>query len=124
MAARADRPRYARVSPMTARLGAAHSDHETAIRAAAEALVLALVAAVRAEATPEASAPERLLSINQAAATLGIGRSALYEAIGRGDVMSIKVGRRRLIAAGAIQQFIRETGDGAAPVTARNRSGY
>ena len=91
-----------------------------------EAALAELASAIREEihkAASPASAPERLLSINEAAATLSIGRSALYEAIGRGDVASIKVGRRRLIAAGAIEQFIRETGDRPTPVTARKRNG-
>jgi excisionase family DNA binding protein len=48
----------------------------------------------------------RLLSIKQAVFELGIGRSALYELISAGTLKTIKIGRRRLIAREAIEDFI------------------
>jgi excisionase family DNA binding protein len=39
----------------------------------------------------------RAVSVVDAARRLGIGRSALYEAIARGEVASVRIGRRRLI---------------------------
>ncbi|MGC8633895.1 MAG: helix-turn-helix domain-containing protein [Candidatus Limnocylindrales bacterium] len=69
-----------------------------------------LVAAIRAEvavqASPPAAVPDRLLSIAEAAAALGIGRSRLYEEIGTGRLRSLKVGRRRLVPASAITAYI------------------
>jgi excisionase family DNA binding protein len=79
--------------------------HEIAIRAALDDLVTALLAAV-AETHPAAGAPDRLLDIRSASEMLGIGRSRLYDEMGAGRLRSIKVGRRRLIPAGAIADFI------------------
>jgi excisionase family DNA binding protein len=78
---------------------------EAAVRAAADALVAALVAVVEAEATPSSPTPERLLSINEAAAVLGVGRSSLYRELGAGRLRSLSVGRRRLIPASAITDY-------------------
>lgn len=80
-------------------------DHEAAVRAAALAeLVGAILAAVTVEAG--ADTPDRLLSVDEAATMLGIGRSALYGEIAAGRLHSIKVGRRRLVPAAAIRDFI------------------
>jgi excisionase family DNA binding protein len=75
-----------------------------------EAAVAELVAALRAEvrAEPPAAAPDRLLGVDEAAAALGLGRSALYGEIAAGRLASITVGRRRLIPAAAIAAFIAE----------------
>lgn len=80
---------------MTARLDAAIRE-----------LIEALAESVRAEAAAVPAAPDRLLSIDEAATMLGIGRSALYGELGAGRVRSVKVGRRRLIPAGAIAERI------------------
>lgn len=80
-------------------------DHEAAIRVAVDELVAAILAAI-AESAPLGNAPDRLLSVDEAASTLGIGRSRLYDEIGAGRLHSIKVGGRRLIAAGSIADFI------------------
>ena len=80
---------------------------EAAVRSAVEALVTAIMAAVRDEAAPAQDAPDRLLSIPQAAATLGITRSTLYVELGAGRLRSLKVGRRRLVPSGAIADYIR-----------------
>jgi excisionase family DNA binding protein len=79
-------------------------DHEAAIRAAAEALAAAILAA--ATEPPIGPTPERLLSVNEAADATGLGRSRLYAELGSGRLRSVKVGRRRLIAAGAVREFI------------------
>jgi excisionase family DNA binding protein len=72
------------------------------------AAVLELVAALRAEvaAEPVASAPDRLLSVDEAAAALAVGRSILYSEIGAGRLRTVKVGRRRLVPASAIADYI------------------
>jgi excisionase family DNA binding protein len=48
----------------------------------------------------------RLLSIKQATFELGIGRSAVYELIATGKLKTVKIGRRRLVAPEAIEEFI------------------
>jgi excisionase family DNA binding protein len=67
----------------------------------------AIRAEVRAEAAPPET-PDRLLSVDEAAAMLGIGRSVLYSEIGAGRLRSLRVGRRRLLSASAIRDYIAE----------------
>ena len=72
------------------------------------AAVMELVGALRDEIGTERRSverePDRLLSLEQAARALGIGRSALYSEIGSGRIRSVKVGRRRLIPSSAISE--------------------
>ncbi len=81
-----------------------------------EAALAELAAAIRAEVRDElgkrADGPPELLSIRSAAVRLGIGRTATYDAIGRGELRSVKVGRRRLIPADALAEL---TQRGTAP---------
>jgi excisionase family DNA binding protein len=88
--------------------------HEAAVRAATEALVAAILAAVRAEAATGVDAPDRLYGILEAAAALGVGRSAIYDELAAGRLRSVKVGRRRLIPAGAVRDYIEQAGARAA----------
>jgi excisionase family DNA binding protein len=71
-------------------------------------LAEAIRAEVRAEAAATPSAPDRLLSVAEAAAALGLGRSLLYTEIASGRLRSLRVGRRRLVSAGAIREYIAE----------------
>ena len=48
----------------------------------------------------------RLLSVNEACATLGLGRTSVYAAMASGHLQSVTVGRRRLVPDDAIEQFI------------------
>ena len=72
-------------------------------------LVDALVAEVAREAEARVRAPDRLLAIDEAAATLGLGRTSTYGEIAAGRLRSIKVGRRRLVPAGSIAEYIART---------------
>lgn len=74
------------------------------LTAAIAELVDALRAEVRAEAQPAGA--DRLLSIDQAAKSLGLGRSSLYGELQAGRLRSVKVGRRRLIPSRAIAERI------------------
>lgn len=71
-------------------------------------LIEAIRETVRAEADAAPRAPDRLLDVDEAAAALGIGRSLVYQEIAVGNLRSLKVGRRRLIAAEAIADYIAE----------------
>lgn len=42
------------------------------------------------------------LSVEEAAQLLGIGRSAAYDAVGRGEIPVLRVGRRLLVPTGAL----------------------
>jgi excisionase family DNA binding protein len=71
-----------------------------------DAALAELAAAIRDEVRLETASPppDRLYSIPEAAEFLGIGRSSLYREIGAGRVRSLRVGRRRLVAATAIAE--------------------
>jgi excisionase family DNA binding protein len=46
------------------------------------------------------------VSVEDAAAIAGVGRTTLYEALGNGTLRSLKVGRRRLIPVPALQAWL------------------
>jgi excisionase family DNA binding protein len=48
----------------------------------------------------------RLLAIKQAIHELGIGRTAIYELIKNGKLRTVMIGRRRLVPAEAIEEFV------------------
>src|SRR3954462_7576736 len=66
------------------------------LTAALAELAEALREELRAEAAADPRALDRLLSVHEAAAMLGLGRSVLYAEIGAGRLATLKVGRRRL----------------------------
>jgi excisionase family DNA binding protein len=47
-----------------------------------------------------------LYAVNEAATATGIGRSKLYELMASGAIESVKVGKRRLIPAEALETFV------------------
>jgi len=47
-----------------------------------------------------------LVSVGEAARRLSLGRSFVFELLAAGDLASIKVGRRRLIPVGALEDFV------------------
>jgi excisionase family DNA binding protein len=61
--------------------------------------------------TPE---PPRLLSVEQAAQLLGIGRSTAYELVRARKLRSLKIGTRRLVPREAIDEVIAALGKEAA----------
>jgi excisionase family DNA binding protein len=73
-----------------------------------EVALAELAAAIRAEIAAEArpDGPDRLLSIDEASASLGLGRSKLYAEIAAGHLRSLKLGRRRLVSSSAIAELI------------------
>lgn len=71
-----------------------------------EAALAELVAALREELA-ERPAPVELLSVEQAAHRAGIGRSMAYELIRRGELESVRIGRRRLVPADAVAELAR-----------------
>jgi excisionase family DNA binding protein len=74
---------------------------EQRIRDLVDRLAAAIADQLRAESD---ALPDRLLSIDEAAAALGIGRTSLYQAMATGRVRSVHVGRRRLIPSSAIAE--------------------
>ena len=55
-----------------------------------------------------ATRPARLDAIEQVMERLGVGRSCVFELIGSGQLRSVKIGRRRLVADQAIDDYIVE----------------
>lgn len=49
-----------------------------------------------------------LVTIEEAARLLGIGRTTMFELIGRGELKSVRLGRRRLIARRQLESFVEE----------------
>jgi excisionase family DNA binding protein len=78
------------------------------VSARLEAALAELAAAIREEvgAATIAPGPDRLLSIDEAAAALGLGRTRLYAEIQGGRLRVIHVGRRVLVPAAAIAAYI------------------
>jgi excisionase family DNA binding protein len=73
-----------------------------------EAAVAKLVDVLRAELRSEVAsgpAPEQLLSVDDAAARLGVSRRTLYSQLRRGRGRSVTVARRRLVPASALSEF-------------------
>ena len=68
-------------------------------------LVDALREEIRSGNAVSAQTVPRLLSIDEAADALGIGRTSTYALIDRGALRSLKVGRRRLISTSAIADY-------------------
>lgn len=81
------------------------------LTAALSELVEALREELRTEAEASPRAPDRLLDVDSAAATLSLGRSRLYSEIASGRLHSVKAGRRRLVPASAIAEYIRQAGE-------------
>lgn len=48
----------------------------------------------------------RLLSIQEAAATLNIGRTKVYDLMNSGDLKTVKLGRRRLVPIESVRGLI------------------
>ena len=75
-----------------------------------EAAIAELAEALRAEIAPApVDAPDRLLSVDEASSVLGISRTKVYELVTSGALVTLKVGRRRLVPAGSIAVFVAET---------------
>lgn len=69
----------------------------------------ATIPAQAAASTPRTSgaAPDRLLlTVEEAGATLGVGRSLMYDLIGRGEIRTVRVGRLRRIRPGDLQAYV------------------
>lgn len=48
------------------------------------------------------------ISVNDALAMLGIGRTRFYELVAAGEIQTIKIGRRRLVQVASLQRLASE----------------
>ena len=79
-----------------------------------EAAFAELAAAIRQElraATVPADRPAPLMSVEEAADLIGCGRTRLYEEISRGRLQTLKIGRRRLVPATALRDYVERARD-------------
>ncbi len=61
-----------------------------------------------------AAVEDRLVfTVEEAAQLLAISRSFAYEAVQRGDIPSMRIGRRILVPKAALQRFLEQAGDAA-----------
>ena len=51
-------------------------------------------------------ATQLLISVDESAQSLGIGRSQMYEIVMAGQVESVKIGKRRLVIAASLEPYI------------------
>jgi excisionase family DNA binding protein len=47
-----------------------------------------------------------LLTVEEASRLLRVGRTTMFDLIGRGEIKSIRIGRRRLIARKSLESFV------------------
>jgi excisionase family DNA binding protein len=52
------------------------------------------------------SDPSLLLTVEETAALLRLGRTQTYELVMRGKIQSVKIGRRRLVIRDSLQDFV------------------
>lgn len=64
-----------------------------------------------------ADPPPRLHSVEQVMDRLNLGRSKVFELFERGELRSIKVGRRRLTTEAALAEFINKLDAGGGDVS-------
>ena len=57
--------------------------------------------------SPQESSAKLLYDVREVAVMLGLGRSKLYSYLLRGELRSVKLGRRRLIPIEAVHEFVR-----------------
>ncbi|MCP4317733.1 MAG: helix-turn-helix domain-containing protein [Hyphomicrobiales bacterium] len=63
---------------------------------------------------PGTAATRRTYTMPEAAQILGIGRTAAYEAARTGELPTIRIGKRILVPAAALDRFLSECGQDAA----------
>jgi excisionase family DNA binding protein len=64
---------------------------------------------------------ERLLSVEEAIACLGISRSKLHELVRAGEIRAVKIGRSVRFRATALQAFIEAHESGGKPAALKGR---
>ncbi len=58
------------------------------------------------EFTMEDNVTKLAMTVSEAACRLGIGRNSAYEAVRRGEIPTIRIGKRILVPIAALQQLL------------------
>lgn len=60
----------------------------------------------------------RTMSVEEAAVALGIGRTTAYQAVRRGELPALRIGRRVVVPREALERLLAETNPGRAEIVA------
>ena len=60
------------------------------------------------ESTSSSPGPSLLLTVEEAAELLRIGRTRTYELVMSGRITSVKIGRSRLVVRASLQEFVEQ----------------
>lgn len=74
--------------------------------AAAQLQVTELQERVASSAREQTPTPPLAISVGEAAKALGVNHTSLYRLLMRGELGSVKVGRRRIVPVSALQAFL------------------
>jgi excisionase family DNA binding protein len=77
---------------------------EDALRGASTTTAMPSAGGASGAVAPQAD--RLVLTVDEAATLLGISRAFAYEAVNRGEIPSIRIGRRILVPKGALQRFV------------------
>ncbi len=69
---------------------------------------------ITAESEKDDPMERLLITVNQAADKIGLGRTTMYQLIRRGDLRSVKIGGARRVAITDLEQFVIRLRDEAA----------
>jgi predicted DNA-binding transcriptional regulator AlpA len=67
------------------------------------------------ENTQEHTVPERLLSLRETQEALGLSRAGLHNLLNRGELPTIRIGGRRLVAPADLRRFVDARREGGEP---------
>ncbi len=56
----------------------------------------------------------KTITVPEAGAQLGLGRNSAYEAVKRGEIPTVRIGRRLLVPRNAVDQILARAGNGSA----------
>ena len=57
---------------------------------------------------------KRVMTVDEAAEALGLSRNSAYEAVKRGDIPTIRIGRRIIVPIAALERLLETAEQGAA----------
>ncbi|MQF69591.1 helix-turn-helix domain-containing protein [SAR202 cluster bacterium AD-804-J14_MRT_500m] len=52
-----------------------------------------------------------VLTVDEVAESLGVGRNTAYEAVHRGEIPALRIGRRILVPRAALERLLKQTGE-------------
>lgn len=87
-------------------------------QAGVDGILNALAVALRDRTTDPTEEPDKVMTVDEAAHTMGVSRSMVYTLMRRGELGSVMIGSRRLVLVASINLLISGAEPGPATVTA------